>query len=952
MSYIPEYHENYYNVEGTAYNQGKVGIGTFKPIELLHVSGGNMRVDGTGYVNGDMNISGNLNVYGESTMAYTATVAAEDKNLELNVKTGDIGGATHSGALTNDGGAHGGGLTLKSTDGDHTWTWLDTHESEDVHAWAPNEHIMVTGDNKIFTRDTGLYINSSADGIINVESDDEIETNSELIDINARTGVIIDSDEGTFSIDARDESNISTASGKLKVEALDDTVQVSGKDSVTIDSEAGVVSIDSSGDSNFTTSSGNIDIQSKTERVNISGVTAYVSGSQEVDINSVGSGVFISGKTDSKFNTSSGTLSLIAEDNTVIITGADGVTIDAHKSSFSFDASGDSNVNSNKAELSLHGHTGIAATSDAGPINLSARDASTIKTTAANQFLKLLAEDSVIDVTGKHGVRIDTDCGEVSIDAKKSSNFTVTGENYNLTLESLKGSFYLSGSGNSVIKSTKGDLAIEASTNSVNITGENGISLKSANSINSTAQSNSVIKTLGANLDISGGNGLFIGSSGGAVEIDGKNASYFKTSVGDLSIEANSANVNITGNQSVNLDSSKIVTIEGTGVHIDGEGFDIGAQGTGNITGAELNITGTEVNLNSVNVRITGSDGVHLDSSSGISLEANADSEFYVTGADLSLSGDNINLHGNVKSNGDLYLGKNLYVSGTGFFEDELYVESGANFSGDVTLLSGAYAKGNIYQDSSKESYLSGKLNVLGSTNLSGVTKIQNTLNVSGTTTLSGKAKVENKLFVSGDADVSGNLNIGGNLYVSGSNTKVDTTTLIVEDKNIELASGANGLLPRDQLNNAGLTIKSTGIGGINTDITFEYNDANTGLVSNVSLIANTGQRVITETVQTINNSGLELYNQSGTGVFISDSGNVGVKNITPEYALDVSGSINVDASSEYKVGGVSWRQAIWVEPPSTASSVGVSGTMAYSNDYFYVCVAANTWKRTALSSF
>lgn len=952
MSYIPEYHENYYNVEGTAYNQGKVGIGTFKPIELLHVSGGNIRVDGTGYIDGDFNISGNLNVYGDSTMAYTATVAAEDKNLELNVKTGEIGGATHSGALTNDQGAHGGGLTLKSTDGDHTWTWLDTHESEDVHAWAPNEHIMVTGDNKIYTRDTGLYINSRADGIINIESDNEIESNSELVDINARTGVTIDSDEGTFSIDARDESNISTASGKLKVEALDDTVEISGKDSVTIDSRVGVVSIDASGASNFTTSSGNIDIQSQTQRVNISGVTVYFSGAQEVDVNSVGSGVFISGKTDSKFNTSSGSLSLIAEDNTLIITGASGVTIDAHKSSFSLDASGDSNVNSNSGELSIHGHTGIRGTSDAGPINLSARDASTIKTTAANQYLKLLAEDSTVDITGKRAVRIDTNGGEVSIDANKSSNFTVTGQNYNLTLEALQGSFYLSGSGNSNIKSSHGDINIDAPVNAVNVSGTNGIELKSANSINSTAQANSAIKTLGANLDISGGNGLFIGSSGGAVEIDAKNSSYFKTSVGSVSVEASASSVDITGNSAVNLDSANLVTIEATGVHVDGDGFDIGAKQTGNITGAELNITGTEVNLNSVNVRITGSDGVHLDSSSGISLEANADSEFYVTGADLSLSGNNINLHGDVKSNGDVYLGKDLYVSGTGFFEDELYVKSGANFSGLVTFLSGAYAMGDFYQSSSQESYLSGKLNVLGATNLSGVTKVQNSLNVSGITTLSGEAKVENKLFVSGDADVSGNLNVGGNLYVSGSNTKVDTTTLIIEDKNIELASGANGLLPRDQLNNAGLTIKSTGIGGVNADITFEYNNANTGLMSNVSLIANTGQRVITETVQTINNSGLELYNQSGTGVFVSDSGNVGIKNIVPAYALDVSGDINVDASSEYKVGGVSWRQAIWVEPPSTASSVGVSGTMAYNNDYFYVCVAANTWKRTALSTF
>lgn len=977
MSYIPEYHENYYNVEGTAYNQGKVGIGTFKPIELLHVSGGNMRLDGTGYIDGDLNVSGNLNVYGESTIAYTATVAAEDKNLELNVKTGDIGGATHSGALTNDGGAHGGGLTLKSTDGDHTWTWLDTHESEDVHAWAPNEHIMVTGDNKIFTRDTGLYINSRDDGIINVESDNEIETNSKLLDVNAKTGIILDSVEGIFSIDARDESNVSTASGKLRVEALDDTVEISGKDSVTIDSKVGVVSIDASGDSNLTTESGNIDIHSKTERVNISGVTVFVSGSSEVDLNSVGSGVFISGKTDSKFNTSSGSLSFVAEDNTVIITGASGVTIDSKNSNFSIDASGDSNVNSNSGELSIHGHTGIIGTSDAGPINLSARDASKIKTTASNQPLTLDAEQSVINVNGNFGVRIDSKLGEASIDAKSSSNFTVTGSNQTLTLESLEGGFNISGlststvqsvgggidvlgSGNSNLKSSHGNLIIEAGTNYVDISGKAGVELKSKNAINSTAQANSVIKTLGSSLGVSGGLGLLIGSSGGSVEIDGKSASHFKASNGSVSIEAGAASVDISGNTSATLksngnvvvESNKIVDIDGTGVSIDANKFDIGAVGTGNITGEELNITGTEVNVNSTNVRITGADGVHLDSTSGIYLEANEDSWFYVTGADLSLSGSNINLHGNVKSNGDVYLGKNLYVSGTGFFEDELYVKSGANFSGDATFLSGAYAKGNFYQHSSRESYLSGKLNVLNSTNLSGVTKIQNQFNVSGATNLSGVTKVEDNLFISGNTNVSGDLNVGGSLFVSGSNTRVDTTTLIIEDKNIELASGAAGLLPRGQLNNAGLTIKSTGLGGVNDDITFEYNNSNTGLVSNVSLIANTGQRVITETVQTINNSGLELYNQSGTGVFVSDSGNVGVKNITPEYALDVSGDINVDASSEYKVGGVSWRQAIWVDAPAAAGSAGVSGTMAYSNDYFYVCVSPNTWKRTALSTF
>jgi len=37
---------------------------------------------------------------------------------------------------------------------------------------------------------------------------------------------------------------------------------------------------------------------------------------------------------------------------------------------------------------------------------------------------------------------------------------------------------------------------------------------------------------------------------------------------------------------------------------------------------------------------------------------------------------------------------------------------------------------------------------------------------------------------------------------------------------------------------------------------------------------------------------------------------------------------------------------------PATASSNGVAGTIARDSNYLYVCVATNTWKRTALSSW
>jgi len=40
------------------------------------------------------------------------------------------------------------------------------------------------------------------------------------------------------------------------------------------------------------------------------------------------------------------------------------------------------------------------------------------------------------------------------------------------------------------------------------------------------------------------------------------------------------------------------------------------------------------------------------------------------------------------------------------------------------------------------------------------------------------------------------------------------------------------------------------------------------------------------------------------------------------------------------------------VEPPAAASSAGLPGQIAYDSDFFYVCIDANTWKRTALSTW
>ena len=174
MSYIPEYHENYYRVEGTAYNQGKIGIGTINPVQLLHVSGGNFRVDGTGYVNGDLNVTGNLNVYGTTAQFAVSQVIAEDKSLELNVATGTaIGGGNYTtAAFSDDAGANDGGIVVKSTSLDSTRGVQDKvivyRNSTPNSGWVSNLRFVVSGN---YGKDTLNLSDTTANVGITIATD-------------------------------------------------------------------------------------------------------------------------------------------------------------------------------------------------------------------------------------------------------------------------------------------------------------------------------------------------------------------------------------------------------------------------------------------------------------------------------------------------------------------------------------------------------------------------------------------------------------------------------------------------------------------------------------------------------------------------------------------------------------------------------------------------------------
>lgn len=45
-------------------------------------------------------------------------------------------------------------------------------------------------------------------------------------------------------------------------------------------------------------------------------------------------------------------------------------------------------------------------------------------------------------------------------------------------------------------------------------------------------------------------------------------------------------------------------------------------------------------------------------------------------------------------------------------------------------------------------------------------------------------------------------------------------------------------------------------------------------------------------------------------------------------------------------------KMANWVPAPETATSAGTAGQIAYDDSFIYVCVATDTWVRTALATW
>ncbi len=118
--------------KGNAYISGIIidaaneRVGVLNPTPTVELD-----VTGAGKFSGNLTVGGNLQVSGSTTYLDTTTLRVEDKNIELGIQ-GDS-------TVANDAAIDGGGILLKSSDGDKEIHWVDATDS-----WTFNQDINLT----------------------------------------------------------------------------------------------------------------------------------------------------------------------------------------------------------------------------------------------------------------------------------------------------------------------------------------------------------------------------------------------------------------------------------------------------------------------------------------------------------------------------------------------------------------------------------------------------------------------------------------------------------------------------------------------------------------------------------------------------------------------------------------------------------------------------------------
>ena len=301
-----------------------------------------------GTVDGDLTISGNLQVDGTTTTVNSTTVSVDDKNIEL--------GATDS---PTDSTADGGGITLKGST-DKTISW-----ENDDNRWHFNQGLDLDGD---------IYFSPSS------ISTAHIQVPSGSLDIRCANSLKVGTD-GADSVRIG-RTNTTAAKVYLRSGNDDDLVVSNGKIGIGTDSPAHELDVD-----------GDVHVSGEVKTANI----GYTDGDNAITIADGGACTFAAGITSTASGNTFGTTTLgatTADSLSVDNISINGTEIDLSSGDLTIDVAGDIKLDAGGADVEF-----LNAGTEFGLIGADGSNNMVIEATIADKDILFKGTDGSSEIT-------------------------------------------------------------------------------------------------------------------------------------------------------------------------------------------------------------------------------------------------------------------------------------------------------------------------------------------------------------------------------------------------------------------------------------------------------------------------------------------------------------------------------------------------------------------------